>query len=189
MTHNTRRKFLSTSSKALLLAACGSVGLRAANAKTHSHAQNLAGNPTKASAGSFAHNHAHTQNLSSHALDSNAHKIGQNAPTQNAGSQNLASQTPSELDPAQNPNSHNPPQNPNTQSPHSTALPLRTLGRANPLQVSALAFGCMGLNYHRSKNLSEREAARIASRAVDMGINFFDTAHAATRNKTAYLKN
>lgn len=203
MTHDTRRRFLSTSSKALLLAACGSVGVRTANAKTHSHTQNLAGNPTKASAGSFAHNHAHTQNLGNHALDSNAHKIGQNAPTQNTGSQNLASQTPSELDPAQNLNSHNPPQNlnaqnahsPNThnpnaqgaQSPHSTALPLRTLGRANPLQVSALAFGCMGLNYHRSKNLSEREAARITSHAVDMGINFFDTAQVYGPNSNEIL--
>lgn len=55
-------------------------------------------------------------------------------------------------------------------------LPMRTLGKTNPLQVSALAFGCMGLNYHRSKRLSEKEASNIVAQALEYGINFFDTA-------------
>lgn len=55
-------------------------------------------------------------------------------------------------------------------------MPMRTLGKVNPLQVSALAFGCMGLNYHRSKRLSEKEASNIVAQALEYGINFFDTA-------------
>lgn len=55
-------------------------------------------------------------------------------------------------------------------------MPMRSLGKVNPLQVSALAFGCMGLNYHRSKRLSEKEASNIVAQALEYGINFFDTA-------------
>nr|WP_317404428.1 aldo/keto reductase [uncultured Helicobacter sp.] len=67
-------------------------------------------------------------------------------------------------------------------NPHKTTLNLkgqslaRSLGKVNPLQVSALAFGCMGLNYHRSKRLSEKEASNIVAEALSYGINFFDTA-------------
>ncbi len=58
-------------------------------------------------------------------------------------------------------------------------MPMRSLGKVNPLQVSALAFGCMGLNYHRSKRLSENEASNIVAQALEYGINFFDTAQAS----------
>ena len=34
----------------------------------------------------------------------------------------------------------------------------------------ALAFGCMGLNYHRSKKLSKKEAQNILAQALDYGI-------------------
>lgn len=67
-------------------------------------------------------------------------------------------------------------------NPHKTTLnlkgqmPMRSLGKVNPLQVSTLAFGCMGLNYHRSKRLSEKEASNIVAQALEYGINFFDTA-------------
>lgn len=67
-------------------------------------------------------------------------------------------------------------------NPHKATLnlkgqmPMRSLGKVNPLQVSALAFGCMGLNYHRSKRLSEKEASNIVAQALSYGINFFDTA-------------
>ncbi|MDE7447690.1 MAG: twin-arginine translocation signal domain-containing protein, partial [Helicobacter sp.] len=39
-------------------------------------------------------------------------------------------------------------------------MPTRTLGKGDyAFEVSALAFGLMGLNYHRSKVVSEKEAA------------------------------
>ena len=53
-------------------------------------------------------------------------------------------------------------------NPHKATLNLkgqslaRSLGKVKPLQVSALAFGCMGLNYHRSKRLSEKEASNLS---------------------------
>ncbi|MDE6979261.1 MAG: aldo/keto reductase, partial [Helicobacter sp.] len=57
------------------------------------------------------------------------------------------------------------------------AMPTRILGKGDyAFEVSALAFGLMGLNYHRSKVLSEREAAEIVARCVDNGITLFDTA-------------
>lgn len=37
-------------------------------------------------------------------------------------------------------------------------MPTRALGAGSyALSVSALAFGCMGLNYHRSQSLSKKE--------------------------------
>lgn len=53
------------------------------------------------------------------------------------------------------------------------AMPRRNLG---DLSVSALAFGCMGLSYHRSVKLDKKDAAEILSRAIDYGITLFDTA-------------
>ncbi len=52
-------------------------------------------------------------------------------------------------------------------------MPKRKLGN---LEVSALGFGLMGLNYHRSIKLSETQAQKIVDKAVELGINFFDTA-------------
>lgn len=63
----------------------------------------------------------------------------------------------------------------------------RSLGKVNPLQVSALAFGCMGLNYHRSKRLSEKEASNIVAQALSYGINFFDTAQVYGPNSNEIL--
>lgn len=61
--------------------------------------------------------------------------------------------------------------------PESKAMPKRTLGKGKAsLEVSALAFGCMGLNYHRSKKLSKDEARAILELALDFGITLFDTA-------------
>ncbi len=54
-------------------------------------------------------------------------------------------------------------------------MPLRSLGK-NALTVSALAFGCMGLTYHRSVKLSKKEAQNILAQAIDYGITLFDTA-------------
>lgn len=57
------------------------------------------------------------------------------------------------------------------------AMPTRILGKGGyAFEVSTLAFGLMGLNYHRSKVLSEKEAAEIVAKCVDYGITLFDTA-------------
>ncbi len=50
----------------------------------------------------------------------------------------------------------------------------RKLG--NGLEVSAIGFGCMGLNFAYGKGLSEKEAINLLHKAYDLGIDFFDTA-------------
>ncbi len=53
----------------------------------------------------------------------------------------------------------------------------RTLGYGRAaMEVSALGFGCMGLNYHRSSRMDEKQAAYLLHQAVDRGITLFDTA-------------
>jgi aryl-alcohol dehydrogenase-like predicted oxidoreductase len=44
------------------------------------------------------------------------------------------------------------------------------------LEVSALGFGCMGLNHHRSATVSRDESIALIRQAVDLGVTFFDTA-------------
>ncbi|HEY9292466.1 MAG TPA: aldo/keto reductase [Microlunatus sp.] len=51
----------------------------------------------------------------------------------------------------------------------------RTLG-ANGLEVSAIGFGCMGLNHGYGQSLDESEAVAVIRSAVDLGVTFFDTA-------------
>ena len=53
----------------------------------------------------------------------------------------------------------------------------RRLGKSN-LQVSALGFGCMGLNHSYGKPLDRKDAVALIRAAVDRGITFFDTAEA-----------
>jgi pyridoxine 4-dehydrogenase len=50
----------------------------------------------------------------------------------------------------------------------------RTLGSG--LDVSAIGFGCMGLNYAMGPGVSRDEGISILRAAVDEGITFFDTA-------------
>ena len=50
----------------------------------------------------------------------------------------------------------------------------RTLGQG--LEVSAIGFGCMGLNFSYGHALSEEEGIRLIREAVDRGETFFDTA-------------
>lgn len=50
----------------------------------------------------------------------------------------------------------------------------RTLG--NGLQVSAIGFGCMGLNHGYAHKLDETQSIEVIRRAVDLGITSFDTA-------------
>ena len=53
----------------------------------------------------------------------------------------------------------------------------RILGRSG-LEVSALGFGCMGLNYHRGVAPDRREMITLVRKAVERGVTFFDTAEA-----------
>ena len=51
----------------------------------------------------------------------------------------------------------------------------RTLGTSG-LEVSALGFGCMGLNFSYGHALGNAESVALIRRAVDLGVTFFDTA-------------
>lgn len=51
----------------------------------------------------------------------------------------------------------------------------RTLGQ-NGLEVSAIGFGCMGLNHGFGNRLAEKDAVAVIRRAVDLGVTLFDTA-------------
>lgn len=53
----------------------------------------------------------------------------------------------------------------------------RTLGTGKAaLEVSALGFGCMGMNYNRSQSPDKKECIRIIHEAADRGVTLFDTA-------------
>jgi aryl-alcohol dehydrogenase-like predicted oxidoreductase len=51
----------------------------------------------------------------------------------------------------------------------------RKLGKSN-LEVSAIGFGCMGLNFSYGHALSKEESITLVRQAVDRGVTFFDTA-------------
>ena len=51
----------------------------------------------------------------------------------------------------------------------------RYLGK-DKLKVSALGLGCMGFTQSYPPYLPENEAIFVLQQAVDLGINFFDTA-------------
>lgn len=44
------------------------------------------------------------------------------------------------------------------------------------LEVSAIGFGCMGLNFAYGQPLAKQDAIALLRSAVDRGVNFFDTA-------------
>ncbi len=50
----------------------------------------------------------------------------------------------------------------------------RKLGQT--LEVSALGFGCMGLNFSYGHSLSKEESVKLIRDAVERGVTFFDTA-------------
>lgn len=53
----------------------------------------------------------------------------------------------------------------------------RTLGCGSAaMRVSAMGFGCMGLNYHRSQHPDEKMAVQMMHEAVERGVTLFDTA-------------
>lgn len=51
----------------------------------------------------------------------------------------------------------------------------RTLGKQG-LEVSALGFGCMGLDFSYGHKLEKHDAIALIRSAVDLGVTFFDTA-------------
>ena len=51
----------------------------------------------------------------------------------------------------------------------------RLLGKSG-LEVSALGFGCMGLNFSYGHALSNEASVKLIRQAVDRGVTFFDTA-------------
>lgn len=51
----------------------------------------------------------------------------------------------------------------------------RQLGKSG-LEVSAIGFGCMGLNYAYSDILGEKESISLLKAAYEAGVTFFDTA-------------
>jgi aryl-alcohol dehydrogenase-like predicted oxidoreductase len=54
-------------------------------------------------------------------------------------------------------------------------MEIRNLG-SQGLRVSALGFGCMGLSYAYGPGPAEQDAIGLLRRAVELGVNFFDTA-------------
>ncbi|HEY3676785.1 MAG TPA: aldo/keto reductase [Candidatus Tumulicola sp.] len=52
----------------------------------------------------------------------------------------------------------------------------RTLGRTNPLEVSSIGLGCMGLSTAYGTPTEHGAAVKFLRDAVDRGITFFDTA-------------
>jgi len=53
----------------------------------------------------------------------------------------------------------------------------RTLGHSQ-LEVSALGFGCMGLNFAYGRAMEKQDAIALLRQAVEAGVTFFDTAEA-----------
>lgn len=51
----------------------------------------------------------------------------------------------------------------------------RTLGKGG-LAVSALGYGCMGLDFAYGHRLSKQDGITLIRQAVDRGVTFFDTA-------------
>ena len=51
----------------------------------------------------------------------------------------------------------------------------RKLGKSK-LEVSAIGFGCMGLNFSYGNALEKKDSIALIRAAVDRGVTFFDTA-------------
>src|SRR3954452_22563933 len=51
----------------------------------------------------------------------------------------------------------------------------RVLGKSG-LEVSAIGFGCMGLNFSYGTSLTKEEGIKLIRAAVERGVTFFDTA-------------
>src|SRR4051812_31834059 len=56
-----------------------------------------------------------------------------------------------------------------------TIMEKRRLGTPS-LEVSALGYGCMGLDFGYANKLTRKEGVTLIRQAVDRGVTFFDTA-------------
>jgi len=64
----------------------------------------------------------------------------------------------------------------------------RTLGSGNAaMTVSAMSFGCMGLNHHRGYHPDKKAAIRLIHEAIDRGVTLFDTAESYGYHKNEIL--
>lgn len=64
----------------------------------------------------------------------------------------------------------------------------RTLGSGSAaFEVSALGFGCMGLNHHRSQSPDEKHCIRLVHEAIERGVTLFDTAESYGYHKNEIL--
>ncbi len=62
---------------------------------------------------------------------------------------------------------------------YNDIIPMRTLGTGkHGIEVSALGLGCMGMSYHRSFIPDRKAMIVLLRKAVDLGVNLFDTAEA-----------
>jgi aryl-alcohol dehydrogenase-like predicted oxidoreductase len=52
----------------------------------------------------------------------------------------------------------------------------RKLGKSNPLEVSAIGLGCMGMSFSYGPPKDKQEMISLLRKAVELGITFFDTA-------------
>ncbi len=52
----------------------------------------------------------------------------------------------------------------------------RKLGKSNPLEVSAIGLGCMGMSFSYGPPKDTKEITALLRAAVDRGVTFFDTA-------------
>src|SRR3954470_963826 len=52
----------------------------------------------------------------------------------------------------------------------------RKLGKSNPLEVSAIGLGCMGMSFGYGPAKEKQEMISLLREAVELGVTFFDTA-------------
>jgi aryl-alcohol dehydrogenase-like predicted oxidoreductase len=52
----------------------------------------------------------------------------------------------------------------------------RKLGKSNPLEVSAIGLGCMGMSFSYGPPKDKQEMISLLHKAMELGITFFDTA-------------
>src|ERR1700719_1977342 len=52
----------------------------------------------------------------------------------------------------------------------------RKLGKSNPLEVSAIGLGCMGMSFSYGPPKDKQEMIALLRKAVELGVTFFDTA-------------
>ena len=52
----------------------------------------------------------------------------------------------------------------------------RKLGKNNPLEVSAIGLGCMGMSFGYGPTKEKQEMISLLRKAVELGVTFFDTA-------------